>query len=194
MASEVEICNLALARLGDAATVVSIDPPEGSAQAEHCAMFYPMARDTLLAQHPWGFAQRRVRPARLAAGYLLPDDCLCVNDTGRAKGWHVENSDGHVLLAADFEIQEIRYTARIKDATRFPPLFVSALGWQLASMMAGAVLKGEAGIQMGAVCAQQAAQVLAQAKNADGEQYAERPRHVAPWIRARGQGWPISGC
>ena len=40
MASEVEICNLALARLGDAATVVSIDPPEGSAQAEHCAMFY----------------------------------------------------------------------------------------------------------------------------------------------------------
>ena len=64
MASEVEICNLALARLGDAATVVSIDPPEGSAQAEHCAMFYPMARDTLLAQHPWGFAQRRVRPAR----------------------------------------------------------------------------------------------------------------------------------
>ena len=61
-------------------------------------------------------------------------------------------------------------------------------------MMAGAVLKGEAGIQMGAVCAQQAAQVLAQAKNADGEQYAERSRHVAPWIRARGQGWPISGC
>ena len=83
MASEVEICNLALARLGDAATVVSIDPPEGSAQAEHCAMFYPMARDTLLAQHPWGFAQRRVRPARLAAGYLLPDDCFVCERHGQ---------------------------------------------------------------------------------------------------------------
>ena len=33
MASEVDICNLALAHLGDAATVSSINPPEGSIQA-----------------------------------------------------------------------------------------------------------------------------------------------------------------
>lgn len=51
MASEVDICNLALARLGDNATVASIDPPEGSAQAEHCARFYAIARDSLLEMH-----------------------------------------------------------------------------------------------------------------------------------------------
>lgn len=59
MASEVDICNIALAHLGDSATVASINPPEGSAQSEHCARFYPVARDTLLEMHAWSFATRR---------------------------------------------------------------------------------------------------------------------------------------
>ena len=54
MASEIAICNLALSHLGDAANIASIDPPEGSAQAEHCATFYPIARDSLLEMHDWG--------------------------------------------------------------------------------------------------------------------------------------------
>ena len=66
MASIVEICNLALARLGDEATVASIDPPEGSAQAEHCQRFYPIARDVLLETHDWSFATTRARLSLLA--------------------------------------------------------------------------------------------------------------------------------
>ena len=52
MFSVVEICNLALSHLGDRATVVSIDPPEGSAQAEHCKTYWPLcdeARQTRIA-------------------------------------------------------------------------------------------------------------------------------------------------
>lgn len=60
MPSDVDIGNLMLARLGDDATVSSLDPPEGSAQAEHVAQFYPIARDSLLEMHDWGFATRRV--------------------------------------------------------------------------------------------------------------------------------------
>ena len=71
MASEVEICNLALAHLGDEATVASIDPPEGSAQAEHCARFYPIARDGLLQMHPWNFASRRVSLASVTMPYTM---------------------------------------------------------------------------------------------------------------------------
>jgi hypothetical protein len=59
MSSEVDICNLALAHLGDTASLASIDPPSGSIQAEHCARFYPIARDVLLESHPWSFATRR---------------------------------------------------------------------------------------------------------------------------------------
>lgn len=60
MAADVDICNLALSYLGDEATVASISPPEGSAQAGHCARFYPMARDQLLEMHSWGFATTRI--------------------------------------------------------------------------------------------------------------------------------------
>lgn len=66
MASEVSICNLALGYLGDRATVTSLNPPEGSAQAEHCAQFYPIARDAMLERHDWGFATRRALGALLA--------------------------------------------------------------------------------------------------------------------------------
>ena len=66
MASVVDICNLALASLGDSATVASIDPPEGSAQAEHCARFYPIALASLLELHNWGFSMRRTVLAEVA--------------------------------------------------------------------------------------------------------------------------------
>lgn len=83
MASEVDICNLALGHLGDTATVASINPPEGSAQSEHCARFYPIARDALLEMHPWGFATKRVNLAALTStwpewqyAYALPGDVV----------------------------------------------------------------------------------------------------------------------
>ena len=60
MATEVTICNLALAHLGDDATIASIKPPEGSAQAEKAARFYPIARDNLLQMHTWNFASKRI--------------------------------------------------------------------------------------------------------------------------------------
>ena len=59
MATEVDICNLALAHLGDDATIASLNPPEGSAQAEKAARFYPIARNTLLEMHTWNFAAKR---------------------------------------------------------------------------------------------------------------------------------------
>ena len=59
MATEVDICNLALAHLGDDATIASINPPEGSAQAEKAARFYPIARNNLLEMHTWSFASKR---------------------------------------------------------------------------------------------------------------------------------------
>jgi hypothetical protein len=59
VASDVDICNLALARLGDTAVVTNINPPDPSKQASRCATFYPIARDTLLEMHDWGFSTKR---------------------------------------------------------------------------------------------------------------------------------------
>jgi len=83
MASEVDICNVALGHLGDTATVSSINPPEGSAQSEHCARFYPIARDSLLELHAWNFATTRASLALLGSAwpewqycYASPSDAL----------------------------------------------------------------------------------------------------------------------
>lgn len=83
MASDVDICNMALALLGDAATLASIDPPEGSAQASHCARFYPIARDALLEMSDWSFTTLRVQLAPVtnsfpmwAYAYQAPSDML----------------------------------------------------------------------------------------------------------------------
>jgi hypothetical protein len=83
MASVVDICNLALAHLGDNATIASIDPPEGSAQAEHCQRFFPIARDTLLEMHSWAFATKRAYGAEVENtwpmwqyAYAMPGDAM----------------------------------------------------------------------------------------------------------------------
>lgn len=97
MASEVDIVNLALAHLGDVANVASISPPDTSAQAGHCARFYPIARDTLLEQHNWGFATKRVSLALLsqtvsswAYTYSGPSDVLnyiAIYDPNASDDW-----------------------------------------------------------------------------------------------------------
>lgn len=82
----VDICNLALSYLGDSATVASIDPPEGSAQAQHCARFYPMALNLLLEAHQWNFTTKRAYLAlvvncffdRWRFAYALPSDVTSV--------------------------------------------------------------------------------------------------------------------
>jgi hypothetical protein len=84
VASEVDISNLALASIGDGGTVQSINPPDGSVQAERCGRFYPIARDSLLERHDWEFATRRVALAQLASNpastwlycYAQPADCI----------------------------------------------------------------------------------------------------------------------
>jgi hypothetical protein len=84
MASEVDICNTALAHLGDTATVVSLNPPSGDAQSSHCARFYPIARDALLEMHTWGFATVRIALALNASNpssswaycYATPSDVV----------------------------------------------------------------------------------------------------------------------
>lgn len=81
----VEICNVALAHIGDAAKVTSLEPPDGSAQAAYCARFYPVARDQLLEMMSWAFASRRAVLTQVENdsqawqyAYVLPNDALTV--------------------------------------------------------------------------------------------------------------------
>ena len=81
MTSVVEICNLALTRIG-VQTINSLT--EASAQALDCNLFYGPARDALLRQVPWRFAHGRQALALLTETpppewtyvYAQPSDML----------------------------------------------------------------------------------------------------------------------
>lgn len=166
MASEVDICNLALGHLGDEATVSSIDPPEGSAQAEHCQRFYPMARNTVLESHAWGFATRRkalvehataTPPASWAFTYVVPNGCLralsvlppeATDDTDSQDFVQEILEDGTKVIYTSAEDATLRYIALIEDTTKFSQLVVNAIARLLAAYLAGPVIKGTTGMKV----------------------------------------------
>jgi hypothetical protein len=223
MSSEVDICNLALAHLGDTATIASINPPEGSAQAEHCSRFYPIARDSLLEMHPWGFATKRVTLALLTITlsewnyvYQLPNgviNLIAVLPPGNsddysvkatypsqygynpeiipAAGYYVpqpyqyETIDDVQVIMTDQKDAVLRYTAIVTDTTRFSPLFVTTLSWYLASMLAGPVIKGDAGAAEGKRCLQMFQAHLVEATASDAVQRNIKPNQIVSWISGR---------
>ena len=201
MASEVDICNLALARLGDNATVASIAPPEGSAQAEHCARFYPVARDSLLEMHAWKFATRRVLLAQLTTdtwnwsfAYAEPTGVLkllavlpaSASSDADTQEYEAEtDGNGARIILTDQEGASLRYVAHVTDTTVFSPLFVDALAWLLASYLAGPVLMGDAGAAMSKACLQSFLLAFSNAKVSDANQRKVRPEHTPAWIAGR---------
>jgi hypothetical protein len=201
MISEVGICNIALARLGDDATVASINPPEGSAQAEHCARFYPVARDTLLEMHTWGFATRRAKLALLSAptwnwsyAYAAPNGALKLLSVlpehaasdAKSEPFEVESdAAGNVIIRTSLADATLKYTARVIDTTRFSPLFDDALAWLLAAYLAGPLIKGDAGAQAGRACYQSFYATLAQAKVSDANQGSGAVESSPAWISGR---------
>jgi hypothetical protein len=222
MASEVDICNLALAHLGDEATIASLKPPEGSAQAEHASRFYPIARDTLLEMHTWSFASKRASMASYVNNieqwdyaYAVPADLMTAtavispdagndysttyftnneyqNSPSIAAGTYVPqpyalevDATGNLLIYTNQEKALLRYQAKITDTTKFPPLFIEALSWHLAGMLAGPVIKGDAGAAESKRCNTMMAAYLIQAKESDARQRVSKPEHVVPWVTGR---------
>lgn len=201
MASVVDICNLALSYLGDDATVSSIDPPEGSAQAEHCARFYPIARDSLL-QYPgvaWGFATRTTTLAALSSNptdwqyaYTAPTDLLTPiailprDAQGRSQSFSRErHPDGYDVIYADQEDATLEYVGRIEDPAWFPPLFIEALAWKLAAMIAGPLIKGAEGAKRAQECTVMSMQFLRQAAESDAKGRRVDKNHNVSWMTNR---------
>jgi hypothetical protein len=167
MASQVEICRLGLSHIADAARVNSIDPPDNSIQAQHCATFYPVARDELLQMHDWSFAIKRHTLAlsgqELANGewgfvYSLPSDyirALRVCPPGAPQDYpgqpfKIESdvSELDSLLLTNVEEAVLHYVYREEETGRYSPLFISTLGLLVGSYLAGPILKGKAGIAL----------------------------------------------
>lgn len=199
MATEVAICNVALANLGDSAEVTSIAPPDGSAQAAHCAVFYPIARDAVISMHPWNFATWRSESnvALSAApdtwGYVfdLPE-CAIFLGVYEAGDTQDRTPQDYAIEGAyiytNVETPTFRYVQAVTDTTLFPPLVTLAISRYLSSLLAGPLIKGSEGMNVAKAQLQWFMQVdlpaarMADAKARKNEQYGE---FIPDSIRAR---------
>ncbi len=154
MASKTDICNLALANLGHATPVINIDPPDPSNEAKKCSIFYPIALAECLADHDWGFATRYSVLSSVGnpdAGWSfrfgLPSDYVKArevteNEFNTPQPYEITSSDADgTVLQTHVETPLLKYTALVVVTGRFPPKFINALSWLLASYLAGPILR-----------------------------------------------------
>jgi hypothetical protein len=145
MASEVDICNLALSHIGGDATISSLS--EQSEEAFHCNLLYPDLRDAVLRAHPWAFTTRHIAlsdvgspPGNWLYRYSYPSDCLVAREilqttvAGDPIAFEVALGDAYnsLVILTDLEAATLIYTHKVTNPLVFDPLFVQALAWRLA--------------------------------------------------------------
>lgn len=207
MATVVDLVNVALGLLGDRANVTSIDPPEGSAQADHAARFWPIARDEALASEDWTFASAYAELAELAETndrwtyiYALPADLLVARElvyTGGAVVLFDYNSprfelgttdSGQRVIFSHAQLVSLRHTRKVTDPTRYPPQFSAALHYLLAAYLAGPVVKGKAGVGTMQAMRTVYERLKGQAAVTDANQSSIKNHYTPGAMSARGYG------
>ena len=209
-AVEVSICNLALANLGEAGAVTSIDPVDGSTQSALCAQYYAIARDSLLEAYRWSWATKSIALVQRATNertewlyaYDLPpfltgvisvlppdstDDQMTTAGTRLGVDYAIEsNSSGLNVLYTNVDDAVVRYSAKIVDATKYPELFKLALAWNLSGMLAGPLIKGDVGAAAAKQALQMATLYTEKAKAQDGNTKRQKQvTHTPSWIGGR---------
>lgn len=215
--TQVDICNMALAHIGNKAKVTAINPADGSVEAAHCERFLPMAVNALLDMHPWSWATAKIE---LTAINVDGDGEQTDNDD-EAWEWRYEIPNGMVRaisvipddstndylvagqkIPVDFCIKRssedeelriytnqedafLRYIVYEDDTNVWDPLFVMALSWHLASLLAGPIVKGEQGHAEAQRCLQRMSQYLAEAKQKDSNERQATVERRASWLRGR---------
>lgn len=189
MASVVGICNSALIKVG-ASTIMSLT--DASKNARLCNEQYEKVRDDLLRSHPWNFAIKRSKLARLAAAptfqftyaYQLPANWLrtiSAYDNDAGAGGVIYRIEGRTLMA-DAEDLYLRYVGLVEDPNDMPVSFREALAWRLGADLSQAVTQSTT-VQEAMLRGFDRAMVAARSIDAI-EDYPERPPESA-WITDR---------
>lgn len=200
-AQAIGICNVALANLGDAAQITSLDPPDGSPQASLCATFYPQALTSLLEMHAWSFNSKRMALFAVTStrgewqyAYVHPEGVLKARKVLPAQASSDDQSvpyvveldaEGHRVIYTNTPDAHLLYNVRVGDGVVFPYLFRMAVAWQVAALMAGAMVKGDVGRDAALNATRMMTAFLSQAKVADATQRKQEPEHIPSWFQGR---------
>ena len=139
MSSVVQICNMALAKVGSESFITSLS--DDTKAARHLSIFYEPIRDSLIRSHLWRFARKQYQLAPLVTQPLfdggqyfqIPTDCIRVvipdEDYYYSYGrWSIEGDK----ILADTDVLNIVGLQRVEDPNLFDPIFAEALATRIA--------------------------------------------------------------
>lgn len=182
--SEVSICNVALSRIGEGTI---LDLAEDSKAGRNCNLIYATTRDSVLREHPWNFAIKRVELALLPTTpafefdfeHQLPADCLRILKTDDDLTPH--RIEGKKLLSFNDSVK-IEYISRITDTTQFDSIFTDSLSDRIASDLAFNLSDNNALSQF---MFQRSKDKIKQARSMDGQEGTPRSIEADTWLNTR---------
>jgi len=186
MASEVQICNVALSRLGED-PIISLT--EDSKAGRACNLVFTDIRDSLLRAHPWNFAVARASLAQLTTTpvygfnyeYQLPTDCLKVLKTD-PEGDDIDfKIEGRKLLTDEATIN-ILYISRVTDPVQYDPIFMEVFSAKLAAELAVSLTDS---ITLADFLHQKYEKVLSEARGMDAQEGTPDNIIADAWIESR---------
>lgn len=156
--SQVDVCNLALSRMGGQSIMQITSLGEASTEARQCAIKFPCVLRSALRSYPWHFAAKEIALALLDGKarefkensralyyYQYPEECLqilAINPVTGSKGnydsasfeYTVERiADGTKVIVTSCPQAVLTCTSYADDPSIWDSLFTDAFAWQLAS-------------------------------------------------------------
>jgi hypothetical protein len=211
MASPVDICNIAIMRVGGQ-PITSLT--ENSPAAISCNLQYDIVRRDLLRSHPWNFAIRYAQLAEDAQpplfnydhSFALPADCLRILSTAdqeQANLWGLGGDfNGYVQISnrVDFATADnykvvgrhlytnngtaqVKYIRDVTDTSLFDPSFTELFGVRLAMTIAYQ-LTGS--VQMRKDLADEFQYLFMQARENNGQEGTRERIELSAWLTSRG--------
>ena len=144
--SKVDLCNMAVGRLGNFGTISDIDTPKEDKEII-CALWYDISRQTFLKMTMPNFSIGRKRvsqstetpPYPFSYAYEYPSDCLKVLGIGaiedKENNYTVENN----MIYTDVFYEDglpLRYIKDVTDVSAMSPEFKEGFSWYFAGNIA----------------------------------------------------------
>jgi hypothetical protein len=153
VASAIDICNLALSRIGQGVPIASLT--EASEPAVQCNALLPIMRDLVLGDADWSFARRTVALALVAEdptptwgySYRAPSTCrraLYLEPEQIRIPWAQAGDDSGDLIYTDVEDAVLVYTEQVTNLGLWSTHAADALAWRMGADLA-LVLARDAG-------------------------------------------------
>lgn len=189
MASQVEIFNRALQKLG-AARVNSTT--EKTRNARSCAAAYAIVRDALLREYRWTFAIKRASLPALAdapvhgpgVAYQLPPDFLRLlpPDDECTPGIDDRLIEGQSIVTDSTGPLEIIYIAKVTETDKYSSSFVKALAADLAFEICEDITNSNTRKES---CREDKKQAIREAKRSHAIERRPQRSKLDTWVRSR---------